>query len=325
MRLVTRGDLDGLTSAVIITSSEPIEEVVLIHPQDITDKKFEVTSRDILANLPYHPKCGKWFDHHLLTQSNERPPEKFDGRYGLAPSAARVVFEYYVEKNPKISRYETLLLETDRLDSAQLNIDDVIDPQNYILVGYTLDPRTGLGAYQEYFMKLLAWLKEKPIGAILKEPEVAQRVAHLREQDRRFREETMAHSRRDANVVITDFRGMSPLPITPSVRMPEPPPPSRPIFPIRSTPTASATSHSPDATCSHASRNAEEPVAQALATFNTGMPVCPISWRMRWPTMALAWNRHPAAMNCTSRMPSPASSSASSAASPPSSGTSLSA
>jgi hypothetical protein len=213
MRLVTRGDLDGLTSAVIITSSEAIEEVVLIHPQDITDKKFEVTSRDILANLPYHPKCGKWFDHHLLTQSNERPPEKFDGRYGLAPSAARVVFEYYLEKNPKIARYETLLLETDRLDSAQLNIDDVLDPKDYILVGYTLDPRTGLGAYQGYFMKLLAWLKEKSIGAILKEPEVEQRVAHLREQDRRFREQTVAHSRRDGNVVITDFRGLSPLPI----------------------------------------------------------------------------------------------------------------
>ena len=213
MRLVTRGDLDGLTSAVIITSSEAIEEVVLIHPQDITDKKFEVTSRDILANLPYHPKCGKWFDHHLLTQSNERPPEKFEGRYGLAPSAARVVFEYYLERNPRISRYETLLLETDRLDSAQLNIDDVLDPQDYILVGYTLDPRTGLGAYQEYFMKLLGWLKEKPIGDILKEPEVAERVARLRDQDRQFREDTVAHSRRDGNVVITDFRSLRPLPV----------------------------------------------------------------------------------------------------------------
>lgn len=213
MRLVTRGDLDGLTSAVIITSSEAIEEVVLIHPQDITDKKFVVTGRDILANLPYHPKCGKWFDHHLLTQSNERPPEKFEGRYGLAPSAARVVFEYYLERNPGIARYETLLLETDRLDSAQLNIDDVLEPQDYILVGYTLDPRTGLGAYQDYFMKLLGWLKEKPIGDILKEPEVAQRVDRLRDQDRQFREATVAHSRRDGNVVITDFRGLRPLPV----------------------------------------------------------------------------------------------------------------
>jgi hypothetical protein len=213
MRLLTRGDLDGLTSAVIITSCETIEEVVLIHPQDITDKKFEVTGRDILANLPYHPQCGKWFDHHLLTQSNERPPAGFEGRYGLAPSAARVVFEYYVGAHPEISRFETLLLETDRLDSAQLNIDDVLDPRDYILVGYTLDPRTGLGAYQDYFMKLLGWLKDKPIADILKEPEVAERVERLRDQDRQFREATVAHSRRDGNVVITDFRGLRPLPV----------------------------------------------------------------------------------------------------------------
>ena len=77
--------------------------------------------------------------------------------------------------------------------------------------------------------------------------------------------------------------GMRPLPMTPSVRMPEPPPPPvrSPIFPICSTPTASATSYSPDATAIHASRKAVEPVAQAFATFTTGMPVWPISCRTR--------------------------------------------
>ena len=39
MRLVTRGDLDGLTCAVLLTSCEDIDEIVLVHPQDITDKK----------------------------------------------------------------------------------------------------------------------------------------------------------------------------------------------------------------------------------------------------------------------------------------------
>jgi len=213
MRLVTRGDLDGLTSAVIITSCETIDDVVLVHPQDITDKKFAVTDKDILANLPYAPGCAIWFDHHLLTESNERPPEKFAGRYGLAPSAARVVFEYYIEKHPDIVRFEPLLLETDRLDAAQLNIDDVLDPQGYILLGYTLDPRTGLGAYTSYFNKLLAWLRAKPIDAILAEPEVSERVVQMREQDIRFRAETVSHSRRDGNVVITDFRNMQPLPV----------------------------------------------------------------------------------------------------------------
>ena len=77
MRLVTRGDLDGLTSAVIVTLKEPIDEVLLIHPQDITDKKVPIRSDDILANVPFHPDAGLWFDHHLLTDSNEKPPEGF--------------------------------------------------------------------------------------------------------------------------------------------------------------------------------------------------------------------------------------------------------
>jgi len=58
MRLVTRGDLDGLTSAVIITLKEPIGELALVHPQDITDKNVQIRSDDILANVPYDPRCG---------------------------------------------------------------------------------------------------------------------------------------------------------------------------------------------------------------------------------------------------------------------------
>ncbi|MGE0455655.1 MAG: exopolyphosphatase [Vicinamibacteria bacterium] len=213
MRLVTRADLDGLTCAVLITSCEDIDDVQLAHPQDITERRLFISDDDILANLPYQSGCGKWFDHHLLTSSNETPPESFDGRYGLAPSAARVVYEYYVGGFPGLAKHEALLAETDRLDSAQLTMDDVMDPQGYILLGYTLDPRTGLGAFQDYFRKLIDWLKELPIEEILRQPEVEQRVQKIRESDAAFREATLAHSRLDANVVVTDFRGVSPMPI----------------------------------------------------------------------------------------------------------------
>src|SRR5688572_2075331 len=100
MRLVTRGDLDGLTSAVIITLEESIDDILLVHPQDITDRAVEIRSDDVLANLPYDERCGMWFDHHLLTESNQKPPENFKGRYGLAPSAARLVYDYYLERDP---------------------------------------------------------------------------------------------------------------------------------------------------------------------------------------------------------------------------------
>ncbi len=213
MRLVTRGDLDGLTCAVLITICETIEEIVLVHPQDITDQRLAVTDDDIMANLPYDRRCGKWFDHHLLTESNQRPPQNFDGRYGLAPSAARMVYEYYLSGHPQIQKYERLLAETDRLDAALLNLDDVLDPKDHILLGYTLDPRTGLGVFQDYFLKLVTWLKTRPIEEILATPEVQERVKRIREQDARFREITVERSRLDGSVIFTDFREVSPMPV----------------------------------------------------------------------------------------------------------------
>ena len=213
MRLVTRGDMDGLTCAVFITSCETIGEILLVHPQDITGRRLAVTDEDILANLPYYHGCAKWFDHHLLTASNQKPPETFDGRYGLAPSAARMVYEYYLPANPGLTKYERLLAETDRLDSAHLNLEDVLDPKEYILLGYTLDPRTGLGVFRDYFIRLVEDLKKRPIEEILAEPEVQERVKRIREQDESFREVTVARSRLDGNVVFTDFRDLSPMPV----------------------------------------------------------------------------------------------------------------
>jgi nanoRNase/pAp phosphatase (c-di-AMP/oligoRNAs hydrolase) len=215
MRLVTRGDLDGLTSAVIITLKEPVDEIVLIHPQDITDKRVEIRSDDILANVPYHPNCGMWFDHHLLTESNERPPEQFKGRWRTAQSAARLVYEYYLEKHPNdpaLLRLATLVGETDRLDGAQLTPDDVEHPRDYILLGYTIDSRTGLGDFEGYFRKLVEWLKTMPIEEVLAQPEVRARVDRIRDESAEFRSLLQRNSFRLNNVVITDLRELDRLP-----------------------------------------------------------------------------------------------------------------
>ena len=67
MRLVTRGDLDGLTCAVLISHHEEIDSVLLTHPQELADGHVEISNTDIIANLPYQPGCGIWFDHHMHT------------------------------------------------------------------------------------------------------------------------------------------------------------------------------------------------------------------------------------------------------------------
>jgi len=215
MRLVTRGDLDGLTSAVIITMKEDVDDILLVHPQEITDKSVDIGPRDILANLPYDPRAGMWFDHHLLTDSNQKPGPDFKGRYRIAPSAARLVYEYYLEKDPNdagLLRLAQLVEETDRLDAAQLTPDDVEDPRDYILLGYTIDSRTGLGSFDEYFRKLVEWLKAMTIEEVLQQPEVRERIDRIRSESADFKRLLSRNSFQINNVVVTDLREVQRLP-----------------------------------------------------------------------------------------------------------------
>ena len=58
-------------------------------------------------------------------------------------------------------------------------------------------------------------------------------------------------------------------------------------------------------------RRAVAPVAHALVTLNTGMPVCPICFWTRWPIPDWAWNRVPAPITSMSWIDTPPSSRAS--------------
>jgi len=102
--------------------------------------------------------------------------------------------------------------ETDRLDGAQLTPDDVERPERYILLGYTLDSRTGLGAFHDYFMQLVEWLKTMPIEEVLEQPEVKARVDRIRNEQEMFRKILQRNSFQLSNVVVTDLREIDQLP-----------------------------------------------------------------------------------------------------------------
>ena len=214
MRLVTRGDLDGLTCSVLITSVERVDAIELVHPQQLTDGKFEVRDGDVLANLPYHPGCSLWFDHHELVDSNPRPQAAFQGRFGLAPSTARLVHDYYCEKKGwgLFERYGELVEGTDRLDAANLTVRDVLQPRRVILLGFTIDSRTSLGGFRDYFLFLGMALRSMPLDEVLRTPQVVERVERMKAEDERFRKALVDCSRLEANVVVTDFRGLDEIP-----------------------------------------------------------------------------------------------------------------
>ena len=204
MRIITRGDLDGLTCATLITSMERIDSIELVHPKDMQDGKVPVTGEDIICNLPHHPNCGLWFDHHFGYDEAEIVGA-YKGKYGVAPSASRLVFEYY--DNPNLNRFGELVSETDRVDSAQLTMADITEPKRYVLLSYTLDPRTGLGgSFRSYFMHLLNWIKVHPIEDVLEIPEVQEKVQAILQNEKNFKKTLQKRAKLDGNVVLTDFR-----------------------------------------------------------------------------------------------------------------------
>ncbi len=211
MRLITRGNLDGLVSAVLISTVEDIKTVKLVHPKDISDNKVHITDTDIIANLPYHPYCGIWFDHHQMRENDQKPPESFKGEHKIAPSVARIIYEYY--SSDKLKPFEYLLDDTDRFDSAQLSMEDITDPQGIILLGFTIDSRSGIGQFKDYFNSLVVWLQIMNIDEILQQPEVVERVNILRDNNANFLQVLKESSYIDGNVVITDFRSLENVPI----------------------------------------------------------------------------------------------------------------
>jgi oligoribonuclease NrnB/cAMP/cGMP phosphodiesterase (DHH superfamily) len=209
LRLITRADLDGLTSAILLQEVEAIDEVDFAHPKDVQDGKVAVCANDILANLPYDQRAALWFDHHV-SQSDAAWNPRMRGNFEVAPSAARVIANHY--QSERFGRFSDLMAATDRLDAALLTRDDIVDPQGWILVGYTLDPRSGLGAFKEYFRHLMSLAKHQTIEQILQDPEVRKQVERLKAEEPAFREHLEATSRLEDNVVITDVRGLKNLP-----------------------------------------------------------------------------------------------------------------
>ena len=211
MRLVTRADWDGLVCATLLSLVEQIDFIQFTYPKDVQDSQTSIPSDSIIANLPYHPDCAMWFDHHISEE--ERGAYKrggFKGKFEQAPSSARLVYEYYGAD--KLQQFAGLVEATDRIDSAHLTLDDVLHPAGYVSLAYTIDPRTGLKDLdrQAYFLMLIDMLKTKTVEEILTLPEVKMLVERLRNEDAAFREALLKYSQLEGNVVVTDFRGLEP-------------------------------------------------------------------------------------------------------------------
>jgi len=215
MRVVTRGDFDGLVSSVLLSEVEDIREIRFVHPKDAQDGLVEADAEDIVVNIPYIKNCGMWFDHHVSEEQKVPGVGEFKGRFENAPSCARVIYNYYVPQHKeKLDKYAGLLKAADKLDSADLTLEDVTKPEGWVLLGLTLDPRSGLGPeFRKYFRWLVEYIKEVPLEKVLSHREVKRRTERVLNEQVEFQAILGDHAHVDGNIIITDFRGMTEKPV----------------------------------------------------------------------------------------------------------------
>lgn len=212
MKILTRGDMDGLASTLLLTMVEKITDIRFAHPKDVQDGLVPATEEDIIVNLPFVKGCGLWFDHHSSEDKKMEQIGKFKGAFAISPSTARVISDYY--RRPEFDEFHEFLTATDKLDSANLTVEEVSNPTGWILLGLTLDPRTGLGPeFQKYFRWLAEYIKEVSLEKILKHPEVKKRCDRVLMEQEEFKNLLRKHSVQDENVIITDFRTVKNAPV----------------------------------------------------------------------------------------------------------------
>ncbi|MDM8557858.1 exopolyphosphatase [Candidatus Parabeggiatoa sp. HSG14] len=213
-RLVTRSDFDGLICAVLLKELDLINKIKFVHPKDMQDGKIEINANDITTNLPYVPGAHLVFDHHL--SETLRILGKHPDNYIIdpdAPSASRVVYNYFGGKKgfPNVS--EDMILSVDKADSAQFTREEILSPKGWVLLNYLMDPRSGLGRFKEFrisnyelMMMLIDYCKKHTIDEILELHDVKERIDLYFEHQRASMDQIEKCAKVYNNLVVLDLR-----------------------------------------------------------------------------------------------------------------------
>src|SRR5215213_7859926 len=191
-RLVTRSDFDGLVCAALLRQMDILGDVKFVHPKDVQDGKVELGPTDITTNLPYHPGVHLAFDHH--SSEMVRVTRRHDNHviWPGAESAARAV---------------------DKADAAQFTLEEILNPEGWVLLNFLMDPRTGLGRFRNFrisnyqlMMQLIDACTTMSVQRILRTPDVAERVDLYLQHAERAKEQVLRCATVHGNLVVLDLR-----------------------------------------------------------------------------------------------------------------------
>jgi nanoRNase/pAp phosphatase (c-di-AMP/oligoRNAs hydrolase) len=212
-RLVTRSDFDGLVCAVLLKHLNMIDEIKFVHPKDMQDGKIAISDDDITTNLPFVAGVHLAFDHHaseIIRNAGERANHVI---HPEAPSAARVVYDYYGGATVFPKDWDEMMDAVDKGDSAQFNREEVLHPKDWDLLNFLMDARTGLGRFREFrisnynlMMDLIDYCRNHTITEIMALPDVKERRDLYFEHEEKCRAQIARCATIHQNLVVLDLR-----------------------------------------------------------------------------------------------------------------------
>ena len=142
---------------------------------------------------------------------------RYNGESRTSPSCARIIYEYYGGK-AAFPQFDDLMTAVDKVDSGNLTVREILNPSGWVLIGFLMDPRTGLGRWRKFSIsnyalteKLMDVSRTMKTEEILAMPDIKERIETYIEQTVKFRDMILKHTIIDGNVIITDLRNVDPI------------------------------------------------------------------------------------------------------------------
>ncbi len=204
MQLITRLDFDGLVCAAMIYEVERIEELNFTNPKDLEEGRmpFFFEYGDAIAHLPFNANAKLWFHNRDFDQIPAVKLEGVRGKWANSPSCAQLILDHY--DSPEVTKYKPLVDVANRIATADLTKEDILEPKGWMLINYTLDPR--FTQDHPYGIKILTGIRTgKGPEAILEDGQVASRVKRYFADEERYRQELKDNTKMDGSVIVTDF------------------------------------------------------------------------------------------------------------------------
>lgn len=205
-KIITHNDFDGLVSAVICSYALGVDYVQFAGPRTVSNASISITLNDVVCDLPYPLECGMWFDHHEGNLEELRyrniDPSTIPGRFDAKDSCARVVFEYFSEKDPLPAHFESMVIEADIIDTFNYaSIEDWRRETPGKVIDGTIKLQQGTSKDKwQYLRNILIHLKTRPMEEVAAMPSVRQRFKAFQQEEK----EMLAQIEKDVSFLPQD-------------------------------------------------------------------------------------------------------------------------